>query len=95
MVPVLRLCCVNLPEGPQGAPVPFLLLEEDGLPPTLSVEESVWAYECLQGFVVLGFVFFPKTRQILVLSSGSALRSHGEKEHDHPMVLNSIQAQVF
>lgn len=83
-----------LNEGPQGAPVPLLHPFQPCYWKEMdchlqSVEESVWAYECLQGF------FFPKTRKILVLRSGSALRSHGEKEHDHPMVLNSIEAQVF
>lgn len=81
--PTSALGCLRLAEGPGGAPVPALLLEGDGLPNTLSVEESVG--HCLWDF------FFPKTRQILVLSSGSALRSHGEKEHDHPIVLNNIQ----
>lgn len=80
--------CPRLSEGTQGAPAPALLLEGDGFPHPLSVEESV-------GHMNVCRVFFPKTRQILVLRSGSALRSHREKEHDPPIVLNTIQAQVF
>lgn len=73
--------CLNLAEAPQRAPVPALLLEGDGLSPIFcwGVSLCIWMFA--------EFFFFPKTRQILTLRSGSTLRSHGENEHDHPVVI--------
>ena len=65
----------------QVAPVPALLPDGDGLTSTLSIGESV----------VLIPVFFQKTSLILVLRNGSALRSYGEQEHNHPIALKNIQ----
>lgn len=72
---------IQSPSVTQVAPVPALLPEGDGLMHTFSTEESV----------VHIHGFFPKTRVILVLRNGSALRSYGEQEHDHPIVLNKTQ----
>lgn len=72
--------CLSLAEASQRPPVPALLLEGDGLPPIFcwGVSLCIWMF---------AEIFFPKTRQILMLRSGSNLRSHGEKEHDHPVVI--------
>lgn len=84
--PISGPSCVSLAEGPQGAPVPLLHPFQPGCWKEIDCHlhfllKSQFGHMNSYSFV---WFFSPKTRQILVLRSGNAPGSHGEKKHDHP-----------